>query len=100
MKNILSFYQKGGFVFGLLCLLLGCNGETAETRVVGTDPETDFDEEQVYISENQFHFSEMELGKLTDHSFTNSIKVNGHIEVPMGGQAMVSSYYGGYVKQN
>src|SRR5690606_13290576 len=45
-------------------------------------------------------FSEMELGKLTDHSFTSSIKVNGYIEVPMEGRATVSSYYGGYVKQN
>src|SRR5690554_1745832 len=101
MKNMSSFSgKKGRIVFGFLYLLLACNGETEQNQLNATDSETVFDEEIVHISENQFRFSEMELGKLTDHSFTSSIKVNGYIEVPMQGRATVSSYYGGYVKQN
>ena len=87
--------KKGRFIFAFLCLLLACGGETEQNQIVAPDSE-----EQVYISESQFRFSEMELGKLTDHSFTSSIKVNGYIEVPMEGRAIVSSYYGGYVQQN
>ena len=95
MKKILGFSQKVIFIFGFLSLLLACTGEREENQIQTTDSD-----EQVNISESQFLFSEMELGRLTDHSFTSSIKVNGYIEVPMEGRAAVSSYYGGYVKYN
>jgi len=101
MKTLPGFSgKKGKFIVGLLSLLLACNGETQQNQINLSDPETASNEEIVHISASQFRFSEMELGQLTDHSFSSSIKVNGHIDVPTEGRATVSSYYGGYVKQN
>lgn len=101
MKTLLRLAgEKGRIIFGLLFLLLSCDGESEQSQIHVTDSETASNEEIIHISESQFRFSEMELGKLTDHSFTSSINVNGHIDVPTEGRATVSSYYGGYVKQN
>jgi cobalt-zinc-cadmium efflux system membrane fusion protein len=60
--------------------------------------ETSVSSNFVEISTSQFQYSAMELGMLSEHSFIESVKTNGFIDVPPSDRAMVSALMGGYVK--
>jgi len=54
----------------------------------------------VKITSSQFENSKMELGKISEQFFTESIKTNGYIDVPPANRAKVSAIIGGYVKKS
>jgi cobalt-zinc-cadmium efflux system membrane fusion protein len=55
--------------------------------------------EALQISTQQFESVAMDLVRLSEQPFYESISANGLFEVPPKYQSLVSAYYGGYVKQ-
>jgi cobalt-zinc-cadmium efflux system membrane fusion protein len=76
-------------------LLLACDSAKTENNEQNASVEVN---NLIEISLNQFQYMKMELGKLSEHHFTNGIKTNGFIDVPPSDRAMVSAIMGGYVK--
>lgn len=99
MKNIVSrLYRIQRFLL-LATLLFSCTSSEMENNA-GEPENTDGSEssDQIIISRQQFATAAMALGKLQEHSFGSSIKINGMIDVPPYGRAEISNYYGGYVR--
>lgn len=81
-----------------LCgLLIACNTPKAEKTLQVDD--SALDEGMVQISQAQFEDARMATGKMSYREFPVSIAVNGVVDVPPDRRAVVSAYFGGYVKQ-
>jgi len=65
------------------------NNETTTEEQVTTN--------EIVVSKQQFESEKMQLDKLVEQPFNQSIKVNGMIDVPPQNKASVSTFIGGYV---
>lgn len=84
-------------LIGLLALLTACttpDGGSDSNEPPATSPAAG----KITLTQEQFSTSAMELGKMREASFGNSVRANGIIDVPAEGRAEISSYYGGYVR--
>lgn len=95
---VLPNIAKGAILYiAALPLFLACKGagsqQTAETLPVthGTSPEI------VQVTPEQLASPQMEIGKLTLHTFHHAVSANGMFDVPPESRASVSAYYAGYV---
>ncbi|ULC59976.1 efflux RND transporter periplasmic adaptor subunit [Flaviramulus sp. BrNp1-15] len=52
---------------------------------------------EIVVTTSQFEGEKMRLGKLTEHTFNQTIKTNGMIDVPPHNKASVSTFLGGYI---
>ncbi|WP_456421097.1 efflux RND transporter periplasmic adaptor subunit [Lutibacter sp.] len=81
----------------LSIITISCNTSKTEEATVNPIKE---DSNIVEITSSQFENSKMELGKISEQLFTESIKTNGYIDVPPANRAKVSAIIGGYVKKS
>ncbi len=77
-------------------LLISCNSSESEPK---EDLSAEGNKKEIVLTQKQFESSNMLLGKLEKHSFNQSIKSYGVIDVPPENKASVSAYFGGYVKK-
>lgn len=83
------------YILFLALLMIACKQENQlETIVepIGVDS-------TIIVNNSQFQSEGMELGTLTNQLFAQTIKANGHIDVPPQNKASVSTFIGGYVKK-
>lgn len=81
----------------LIFLLAACNGKEEKLPEKST-PAVPAEVTGITVSQAQFDASGMELGKMVNAVFPSVIRVNGHVDVPPKSKAVISAYYGGYVK--
>jgi cobalt-zinc-cadmium efflux system membrane fusion protein len=86
------------FILLLALSLAACNQPEEAAVAVETTPEPT-NGEALQISNQQFESVDMDLVRLSEQPFYESISANGLFEVPPKYQSLVSAYYGGYVKQ-
>ncbi|TXE13219.1 efflux RND transporter periplasmic adaptor subunit [Seonamhaeicola algicola] len=80
------------FLFALI--IMACeNTEKNNSNASNEDTQNN----NLVITQHQFNSNNMQLGKLTNYTFTKGIKVNGTIDVPPKNKAVISTYMGGYI---
>ena len=88
MKNI--------YILTLLFLLFNCENSKTNTEISQDDNVL---YNTIELSKAQFESQNMKLGKIEKHSFKNTIKTSGFLDVPPQNKASVSSFFEGYVKR-
>lgn len=83
------------YIFLLILGLTACNKGTKDNQSEQLDK---IEEELIEINKAQFSAEQMQLGRLKEQTFNESITTNGFIDVPPQNRASVSSYVGGYIK--
>src|SRR5690554_2446727 len=74
---------------------LSCNtNKGEEARPILTEEK----DESIHVSKAQFESAKMEIGRLTQKSFANTVHTNGVIDVPPQNRAVISAFSGGYIK--
>jgi len=87
-------YIKSIFILSAL-IFIGCNqGENTTSR----ETEAHADNEIIHVTKAQFDSANMEVGRLTDKPFAQTVKTTGIIDVPPQSKAVISAFSGGYVK--
>lgn len=81
-------------LFLLVLLACGNSEKNSETTVNHSSKKA-----SIEVSESQFTSENMQLGKLEEHVFNNTIKTNGMIDVPPQNKAIISAFMGGYIVQ-
>ena len=77
----------------------GCGNSEKENKNIDENGTTEvIDSTGIVISKEQFEQSDMQLGKLEDHSFSTLVKTTGMVDVPPQNKAIVSAFSGGYIK--
>lgn len=84
-------------VVAFLLLLMSCSSES-ETKMGNETAIEDTADSNYEVTKTQFQASNMTLGKMEMASFHEVVKANGMLDVPPENRAMVSSYFGGIVK--
>lgn len=82
----------------LIFLFLACGEERVDDVTIGENSEPTSTDNLIVITSEQLSFSGMELGKITQKSFSERILTTGTLDVPPEYKAAVSVYYGGTVK--
>ena len=88
MKNI--------YILTLLFLLFNCENSKTNTEISQDDNVL---YNTIELSKAQFESQNMKLGEIEKHSFKNTIKTSGFLDVPPQNKASVSSFFEGYVKR-
>lgn len=82
----------------LLLTLSSCFSNEDATQTDGSNTEGMEELANTHsLSDAQFEFSNMELGKLEMHNFNQIVKANGMLDVPPQSNVSVSPYFGGYI---
>ena len=97
MKRTNKYYTKMRAIRTILpvlaiILLAGCGAEE-NTGVL-----EEVISSNIEVTQKQFDFGKMELGKLSKKSFHRVIKATGMLDVPPENKSTVSAYFGGYIK--
>ncbi len=83
--------------FALFITFASCSSN-GENSVLDITENVSTEENMYKLSEPQFEFSNMKLGKLEPHDFHQILNVSGMLDVPPQNQISVIAYFGGYVK--
>ncbi|TRZ43619.1 efflux RND transporter periplasmic adaptor subunit [Robertkochia solimangrovi] len=96
MKMKLTLNSTAWLILGftLPFLIASCKGTEEEK---GTDPSA-HTTDKVVISEEQFSEGGMEIQELKEVTFSKVIQTTGRFDVPPEYRAVVSSYFGGYIR--
>ncbi|TYB78957.1 efflux RND transporter periplasmic adaptor subunit [Bizionia myxarmorum] len=86
--------MKSLYILIFLSLFMSCGNSESDTTEV-TESETHSDE--LTLSTAQFESEGMVLGSLSEHSFNETVIVNGMIDVPPHNKSRVSTYMAGYI---
>lgn len=74
-------------------LIFGCNtNKEQETAAAPADDDT------VFLSKAQFDNAKMEIGTVEEKDFAETVHATGVVDVPPANKAVISAFYGGYVK--
>ncbi|PSR13877.1 MAG: efflux RND transporter periplasmic adaptor subunit [Bacteroidetes bacterium] len=94
-----SIHIKQSLSYFLLLGLVACSSpnETGDATVADDPSETTADH-TYRLTATQFQAAGMQLAQLASHDFHQTIKTNGLIDVPPSNRALVSAYFGGFVK--
>ena len=65
------------------------SNETVTEKVENTN--------EIVVTASQFEGEKMQLGKLTEQAFNETVKANGMIDVPPHNKASISTFMGGYI---
>ncbi|EGV42104.1 efflux RND transporter periplasmic adaptor subunit [Bizionia argentinensis JUB59] len=86
--------MKPLYIITFLLLFMACgNSESDTTEAVETVSHND----KIKLSKEQFNSEGMELGTIAEHTFNETVIVNGMIDVPPHNKSRVSTYHGGYI---
>ena len=75
-------------------MLMACGNSEKQHETVPTETKKT---NAIVISQSQFISEQMELGKLEEHTFNETIQTSGMIEVPPYNKATISTFMGGYI---
>lgn len=75
-------------------LILGCN--TGKEQEIAATPS--IDEDTVFLSKAQFDGAKMEIGMVEEKDFAETVHATGVVDVPPANKAVISAFYGGYIK--
>ena len=84
---------------GIAFALASCSGSTSTPENTAPQPEEPTSNEAVTLSQAQFDYAGISLGKIELQEFHDVIKSTGMLDIPPGNQVAVHAYYGGYVKK-
>lgn len=79
-------------LFSIVLVACGKSEKNNETTVSET-----LNQNEIKISESQFSSEKMELGRIEEYLFDETIKTNGMIDVPPQNKAIISTFLGGYI---
>lgn len=86
--------MKTLYITVLALLLWSCgNSEKVETAVVDSQEHND----QLILTQAQFEGENIQLGSVAEHDFTQTVVVNGMIDVPPHNKSRVTTFMGGYI---
>ncbi|MGB5419417.1 efflux RND transporter periplasmic adaptor subunit [Algibacter sp.] len=86
--------MKHIFILLFSLVLVACGNSEKENK---TSVEVSSNTNTIVISTSQFNNENMQLGKLEEHEFNQTIKANGMIDVPPQNKAIISPLIGGYI---
>jgi len=95
MDAITTKKISGLIVLAIALLLTNCTGKkahTSEAIEVAGSPETG-----LILTQAQFETMQMEWGSPVMEEFSEELKVQGMVKVPIEGMQTISAYFGGYV---
>ncbi len=79
-------------------LFSSCGEESIENNSVSETSGVDLLDNDIIVTNEQFTSSGMEIGTITEKSFSERIQASGMIDVPPEFKAAVSVYYGGTIR--
>ncbi|MUU78588.1 efflux RND transporter periplasmic adaptor subunit [Winogradskyella endarachnes] len=86
--------MKNLYILLFTLVITACgNDKTNDTEVVKTET----DSNDITVTKTQFESEKMVFGTLSEFDFSESIKVNGMIDVPPQNKSSVSTFIGGYI---
>lgn len=86
--------MKNLYILLFTLVITACgNDKTNDTEVVATET----DSNDITVTKTQFESEKMAFGTLSEFDFSESIKVNGMIDVPPQNKSSVSTFIGGYI---
>lgn len=80
------------YYFSLAFVACGKSEKSTETAIQETE-----NTNEIIVAKQQFEGGQMQLGKLEEHTFNQTVKTNGMIDVPPNNKAIVSTFMGGYI---
>jgi len=92
MKNII-------YIAIFVLILTGCSNTEKQPVEVKKDTES-HERKNIFVTKAQFKNNEMSLDKLTEQSFPQLVKTTGTIDVPPQNKEVISTFYGGYIKNS
>ncbi len=75
-------------------IMWGCNNDKKNPLPASPEGRGDL----VYVSKAQFENAKMEIGRLTEKPFAQTVHTSGIIDVPPQNMAVISAFSGGYIK--
>jgi len=84
---------------GLVFALASCSGSTSTPENTAPEQEEPTSNEVVTLSQAQFDYAGISLGKIELQEFHEVVKSTGMLDIPPGNQVAAHAYYGGYVKK-
>lgn len=78
----------------LSLVLVACGNSEKNNESVA---EESISSNEIIISQSQFESENMQLGKLEEQTFSQTIKTSGMIDVPPQNKAIISTFMGGYI---
>jgi len=81
---------------GIAMLFTACGGRSSQTE--GIQPATGIDSSWIQVTQTQFDAMGMQLDTLRDVSFSEKLRVNGHIISSVNGQAQITSRLSGTIR--
>lgn len=86
--------MKSIYIILISILFISCgNTESTETIV----PENNEQDDEITLTKQQFEGEQMALGTISEHTFYETVMVNGMIDVPPHNKARVTTFMGGYI---
>ena len=86
--------MKHPYILLFSVVLMACGNSEKQNETVPAETKKT---NAIVISQSQFISEQMELGKLEEHTFNETIQTSGMIEVPPYNKATISTFMGGYI---
>ena len=86
--------MKALYITFIALVIWSCgNSEKEEPVLVDTQEHND----QIILTKTQFEVENMQLGSIAEYDFTETVVVNGMIDVPPHNKSRVTNFMGGYI---
>jgi cobalt-zinc-cadmium efflux system membrane fusion protein len=92
--------KKYIYILVLTAFAIGVSSCKNDSKTENETLEENHSDEGILISNEQFDHNKMELGSVSDQSFPALIKTTGIIDVPPQSKEVISSFFGGYIKNS
>jgi len=87
------------FSLVLFCFIFASCGEDKATSAPIAEENHEHDDDHIEITSEQFKAANLQLGTVTEATFSEQFQVTGMVDVPPENRATVSSYFDGYVSE-
>lgn len=85
--------MKHLYILLILLVFVACRNSEKSNKTLQEDSNTN----EIVITKSQFSSGKMQLGKLEEQEFNQTIKTTGMIDVPPQNKAIISTFMGGYI---
>lgn len=85
--------MKHLYILLILLVFVACGNSEKSNETLQEDSNTN----EIVITKSQFSSGKMQLGKLEEQEFNQTIKTTGMIDVPPQNKAIISTFMGGYI---